>query len=238
MSYCSRCGVEVHNLAENCPLCHAPIQKFPDDPAPGRTFPTDELVSPGPPKMNKKEKRRLASVLTGFGMLIPVLITMAVDLTINRELTWSLYPLIILTACFLIVLTALYFSRRPGTIIGLNFLIICTLLGLLYSFTNFPFIALKIGFPITCFALFCSYFVVFTSTRAQKKGANVAAFILIASGMFCIMTDLLLNYSLSGSFIPGWSLIVLGATQPVSMILLYLHYRKEKDSKLKKYFHI
>ncbi len=238
MSYCSRCGVEVHDSAENCPLCHAPIQKFPEDPAPGRSFPADELASPGPPRMNRKERLRLASVLTAFGMMIPVLITMAVDLTLNSSLTWSVYPIIILTVCLLIVLTTLYFARKPEALIWTNFLIISLLLLSLKRFTGFPLIAVNLGIPITLFAGLCSQFAVTVSTRAKKKGANVAAFILIASGAFCIMTDLLLSYKLTGRPGPGWSLIVLAATQPVSMILLYLHYRKVKDSKLKKYFHI
>jgi len=238
MPYCSRCGVEVDEIAENCPLCRAPIQKFQEDPAPGRTFPVDELPYPGPPKMTRKERIRLASVMTGFGILIPLLITLSVDLTLNSAVTWSVYPIIILTASLLIVLTALYFGRKPGLLMVLDFLIISTLLSSLNKFAGLPSAAVKIGTPIAFIALVSSFFAVFTSIRAKKKGANVAAFVLIGSGMFCIMTDLFLHYSLAGSLMPGWSLIVLAATQPVSMILLYLHFRKRKDSKLKKYFHI
>jgi len=238
MPYCSRCGVEVDAAAEKCPLCRSLIQKFNDDPSPGRTFPTDELDYPGPPKMTGKERRRLASVLTGFGILIPLLITLTVDLTLNRGVTWSVYPVIILAASLLIVLTALYFGRKPGVLMMLDFFIVSTLLISLNNFAGVPVGAVTIGTPIAFFALVSCFFAVFSSIRAKTRGANVAAYVLIGAGLFCIMTDLFLHYTLSGILMPGWSLIVLAATQPVSMILLYLHIRKKKDSKLKKYFHI
>ncbi|WP_298005352.1 DUF6320 domain-containing protein [Oceanispirochaeta sp.] len=237
MPYCSRCGVEVYEDAEECPLCQSPIQKFSSDPVSGRTFPEDEMASPHPPRMNKKERLHLASVLTGFGMLIPVLITLSVDLTINRILTWSYYPTIILAGCLLIVLTALYSTRKPGQLIWLVFLIICGTMLSLQTFTGASMAALTLGYPIVLSAAVSSHLVVLCSSRAKRKGSNVAAYILVGLALFCVLTDLLLSYSLNGRMMPGWSLIVVAATLPISLILIYLHYRKNKESKFKKYFH-
>jgi hypothetical protein len=238
MPYCSRCGVEVYENAEKCPLCQSPIQKFVSDPTPGRPFPQDELASPRPPRMNKKERIHLASVLTGFGLLIPILITLSVDLNLNGTLTWSYYPSIILAAILLIVLTSLYVTKYPGRLIWIIFLIIWGTIFLLSSFTNLPDLAWSTGFPIVFFAAICSHLTVIISSKSKRKGANVAAFIIIAIGLFCFLSDLQLSFRLKGKMAPGWSFIVLAATQPVALILLYLHYRKDKGSKLKKYFHI
>lgn len=238
MPYCSRCGVEVQMEAVKCPLCSSAIQKFPEDPAPGRSFPEDELIVHRSPRMNRKERLQLASVITAFGMLVPVLITVAVDLMTNRSVTWSLYPVVSLSGCLLIVLTALFSGRHPGRLIWIIFLILLGNLQIMVGLNLIPEVSGKLGGPIIFFAALASHSTVTVSRRTKKRGSNVAAFILIAVGLFCLFTDLWLNRNLFGHTRAGWSLIVLAATQPITIILLYLHYRKSKNSLLKKYFHV
>lgn len=238
MPYCSRCGVEVQAEAVKCPLCNSAIQKFHEDPAPGRNFPEDELIIHRAPRMNRKERIQLASVISAFGMLVPLLITVTVDLMINRAITWSLYPVVSLIGCLLIVLSALFNGRHPVKLIWIVFLILLGTLQTMVSLNLIPEISGKLGGPIIFFTALCSHLTVTASIRAKKRGSNIAAFILIALGLLCLSTDLWLNKNLFGHSRAGWSLIVLAATQPISLILLYLHYRKSKNSLLKKYFHI
>lgn len=238
MPYCSRCGVEVHPVAVKCPLCNSAIQKFPEDSTPGRSFPEDELIVHHFPRMNRKERLQLASVITAFGMLVPVLICVAVDLMINRSVTWSLYPVVSLSSCLLIVLTALFNGHHPGRMIWIIFFILVAFLQIMAALSLFPEISGKLGGPIVFFAAFSSHITVIVSKRAKKRGSNIAAFILIAVGLLCLFTDLWLNTNLQSHTRAGWSLIVLAATQPITLILLYLHYRKSKNSLLKKYFHV
>jgi hypothetical protein len=238
MPYCSRCGVEVNKEAQKCPLCSSPIQKFADDIAPGRTFPTDELPPRRPPQLTLKEKLRLAAVITTFAMLIPMLITLAVDLTLNARISWSWYPLISLTTCLFIVLTALYAYKHPRQLIWGDVLICSAGLLLMYSLGLIPGTAVRVGIPISAFAGASSHMAVSFSGRTARKGSNIGAFVLMAIGLFCLLAELWIDLILYGGLQPGWSLIVLGATQPVTLILLYLHYRKKKDGPLKKYFHI
>ena len=238
MPYCSRCGVEVNKEAQSCPLCHSPIQKFADDISPGRTFPTDELPPRRLVQMTLKEKLRLAAVITSFAMLIPMLITLAVDLTMNSGISWSWYPLISLTACLFIVLTALYAYKHPRKLIWLDVIICSVALLLMYHLDLINITALRLGVPISAFAGISSHGAFTLSSRASKKGSNIGAYVLAAIGLFCILTELWIDWILFGQLRPDWSLIVLGATQPVTLILLYLHYRKKKDGALKKFFHI
>ena len=238
MPYCSRCGVEVNKEAQSCPLCHSPIQKFDDEIAPGRTFPSDELPPYRPPQMTLKEKLRLAGVITSFAMLIPMLITLAVDLTLNTRVSWSWYPLISLTACLSIVLTALFAYKHPRQLIWGDVLILSAAFLLMYSLGLIPATAVRVGVPICLFAGACCHGAVSFSSRAARKGSNIGAFVLAAIGLFCVLTEIWIDRVLFGSIQPGWSLIVVGATQPVTLILLYLHFRKKKEGPLRKYFHI
>ncbi|MDC7241609.1 MAG: hypothetical protein PQJ50_14740 [Spirochaetales bacterium] len=237
MPYCSRCGVEVHDEAVKCPLCRSPIQKFNEDPAPGRTFPEDELTISRRPRMNRKEKLNLSAVITTFGMLVPVLITLAVDRISNGSIGWSLYPVVSLIACLLLVLNAL-FSRRPAALIWISFLVLIGAMETMAALKMIPSSAADIADPIIFFAALCSQATVTVSVKSKRKGGNIAAFILIAVGLFCMLTDIWLSWKIWEHFRVSWSLIVLAATQPITLILLYLHYRKSKNGILKKYFHI
>ena len=88
----------------NAPCGSSPIQKFADDIAPGRTFPTDELPPCRPPQLTPEGKTASGGGYNDpFAMLIPMLITLAVDLTLNARISWSWYPLISLTTCLFIV---------------------------------------------------------------------------------------------------------------------------------------
>ncbi|MDC7234512.1 MAG: hypothetical protein PQJ58_14865 [Spirochaetales bacterium] len=239
MPYCSRCGVEVHAEAVKCPLCNSPIQKFPDDPSPGRVFPEDELVLQRKPRLSRKERLQLAAVISAFGMLVPILITVTVDFMSNGTVSWSLYPLVLLTSCLFIVLTALFTGRHPSRLIWTMFVILIVTLETMVALSLLPGAAGNIGDPILLFAALCSQASVTASLKSRKRGSNVAAFILIALGLFCLLTDLWLSYKLTGGLRAGWSLIVLAATQPITLILLFLHYRKRgSNGILKKYFHI
>ncbi len=238
MPYCSRCGVEVHKEAQKCPLCSSPIQKFADDIAPGRTFPPDELPPRRPSQMTLKEKLRLAAVITAIAMLIPVLITLAVDLTLNNGVTWSWYTLIGLTAFLLLALTGIFAFKHPRQLIWTDVLISSSALLLMYGLSLIPATAIRIGIPICLFAGVCSHGAFAFSHKTKKKGSNIGAFVLAAIGLFCLLTELWIDLIVFKDIQAGWSFIVLGATQPVTLLLLYLHYRKKKDGPLKKYFHI
>jgi hypothetical protein len=66
----------------------------------------------------------------------------------------------------------------------------------------------------------------------------VAAFILVAAGWVSVITDLSVHLNFSGQWKIGWSLIVLATTLPVAALVLYLHYRLNRRSRIRRYFHI
>lgn len=237
MPYCSRCGVEVDKEAEKCPLCNSPIQKFYEDPTPGREYPEDQLSSAAP-RLNPKERKIIAISMTSFGIMTPLLITLAVDIVSNRRISWSIYPATILITCWLMVLPPLIKSYRSHIIIWSEFMISCLFLGAMHFLGQTSVRVITIGIPISFMAAVICDIIVILSCRSSRKGSNLASFILMGIGLFCGFTDLFLSISLKGVFHMGWSLIVMAALFPVCGMLLHLHYRKKRWKLFSKYFHI
>jgi len=237
MPYCSRCGVEVNTTVEKCPLCHSPIQKFYEDPAPGREYPVDELSS-APPRLSSLERKITAISMTSFGIMIPLLITLAVDVVINKGITWSIYPSTVMVGCWLMVLPPLIKPYKKHIIIWSEFLIACLFLTSLHFLGHTTVRVITLGMPITFTGAVISDLVVILSCRSARKGSNIASFILMGIGLFCGFTDLFISLALKGVFHMAWSLIVMAAIFPVCGMLLHLHYRKKGWRLISKYFHI
>jgi 4-amino-4-deoxy-L-arabinose transferase-like glycosyltransferase len=238
MPYCSRCGVEVHDEARECPLCQSPIQQWVSEDRSRQPFPEDDLPPAHAPTMNQQERMRMAAFVTAFGLLIPVLVTLSVDQALNGRLTWSYYPLIILFGCLLLTLTALFSYRQPARIIIASSVIIAAILASLQAVYGLPAETTRLGIPLTGYAALSSYAAVTASAQAKRKGSNIAAYTLLAIAACCLASDITISHQLDGNLRPSWSLVILAATLPVALMLLYLHHRREYEARLKKYFHI
>ena len=204
--------------------------------APGREFPADQL-NPASPRLSPKEKIRIALFITSFGILIPLLITLAVDIVLTRKISWSVYPLIGLIGSWLLTIVPITRPARSFLIIWSETVVLWAVFIALALFTDISIQVLHLSLPIIFTGALISQIVVSLSKKASRKGGNIAGFILLGVGAFCVFTDVLLSETLKGAFGMSWSLIVLAALLPVSGMLLYLHYRK-KRSRLAKFFHI
>ena len=234
--YCSRCGVEVDEGVEKCPLCEAPIQKLPaDDKSP---WPKDVAPSPSSPPMSPDERKALARTLTTLGFLIPAAIVLTVDWFINRRLSWSVFALISLGAVWMWSLIPLVFNRKPYLLIfSITAVSIAAMsgIGILSGHSGW---ILPIGIPVVVTAGFLGAGVTALTKSAKKIGGNLAAWILQALALLCIVSDILISSRINGTLRPGWSIVAASTLLPVSILLLYLHYRPSTQQKLRRYFHV
>ncbi len=236
MPYCSRCGVEVNDEIAKCPLCHSPIQKFYEEPEPGRDFPTDQL-NPAAPRLSPREKIRIAFSITSFGILIPLMITLSVDIVLTRSISWSIYPIIGLVGSWLLTIVPITKPAKSNLIIWSETIVLWGVFASLSLFTDLSSRVFQLSFPIILTGAVITQAIVTLSGRTARKGGNIAGFILLGIGVFCGVTDFIVSGSVMGHQGMSWSLIVIAALIPVSGMLLYLHYRKKK-SRLAKFFHI
>lgn len=236
MPYCSRCGVEVHEAVNHCPLCEAPIQKLPMKN--GLYWPAEEAGPPPIPPMSPDERIALTRIITTLGFLIPVSIVLTVDWFINRQLGWSLYAVLSLGAVWLWAILPLAIQRRPYLLtLSCSLVGIALLSGIALLTGNFSWLP-GLGIPILAGAGGLVMAVVGITRHTQRRGSNVAAWILFALVIFSFGTDLLVSLYQSGQAKPGWSIIVAATLIPISLLLIYIHYRPSRQTRIRRYFHV
>lgn len=103
MPYCVRCGVELQKNMKACPLCHTEVilpgeqevhegvGVFPDHVPPKRR-----------PALNLAPSRSFLLLAT-FILVVPLLVTLIIDVTVSGHITWSFYPITSLALLWILI---------------------------------------------------------------------------------------------------------------------------------------
>ena len=240
MPYCSRCGVEVDDTVESCPLCRAPIQKFLEDGQTPCRYPAEASSVPRGSRRDLMDKMRLARTVTTFGFFIPIFIVVSVDFFLNRSITWSSYVMASLLEMWLLSMLPLFLLRRPFVIIPTAYLSALIYMFVLDVLNGNLSWAIPFGGPIMTLLAVLAAGVLMAVKFTRRKGINIAAILLSAMVVLCIGLDILINWWLTGRFSMGWSLLVAGTSLPVIALLFYLHaaVSRKKSFRFKRFFHL
>jgi len=129
MAYCVRCGVELQKGLKYCPLCNTEVI-LPDEEGIDegmRPF-SDRIPRNVRPRVNLAPSRAFVFLAT-FIILIPLLITLIIDFTANRTITWSFYPITSLVLLWiLIAYPSLLKGHTPFQVITMDILSIAVFL--------------------------------------------------------------------------------------------------------------
>lgn len=114
MAYCPRCGVQVEDRLERCPLCDTAIPQEVRDDQGESTYP-DDIV---PPKemyrpLTDRQKRRLFRGIVAFFALFPIALTVLLDLYLSGTVTWSYYVVVPVAATAVVGWLFFRFGNRP-----------------------------------------------------------------------------------------------------------------------------
>jgi hypothetical protein len=107
MPYCVKCGVELSDSANACPLCNTPVilpESMLRDRSDGKAdalYP-DRLQRSIRPRLNLVTGKPVVLLAT-FMLAIPFLITLLVDIRGNGGVTWSFYPMMSLVLVWLML---------------------------------------------------------------------------------------------------------------------------------------
>ena len=237
MPYCSRCGVEVGESLNKCPLCRAPIQKFYEED--GRLYPADQAPAPILPDIDRPDMRRMSLAIITFSMLIPLLITLSVDRVLNQQFTWSWFSTISLLAVWMWSSLPLIIRKNAILLYSLCFIIGGALLigidlkdnpGLSWSYA--------VGLPLLFLSILLLGTVISMTAGMKNPGLLISSMIVFSLALLSFAGDLTLSRHLTGSASSTWSLIVLSACLPISGLLFYLHIRFFRGSDINKVFHV
>lgn len=238
MPFCMKCGVELDDVADCCPLCGTPLRSksrrktgsrsdFPDrPPPPDRTVRTRVL-------------RLLVWEIIGVTLATALVIVLLTNLIVDLTVTWAWYPMAALLLAWMLATFPLLLVKRPLFIPVLSAAAVLLFLAFLdfirdFSIDWFHVIAL----PIAVLLVIVITLVILVSLKVKKKGFNIAAFILFGCGLVAAGLDAIINLFLFSVITLSWSVFVVIPVFFTGVFLLYIHYRLAKAVDLKKWFQI
>ncbi|MBT3273452.1 MAG: zinc ribbon domain-containing protein [Spirochaetales bacterium] len=239
MAICSNCGVELNDNTPNCPLCGQNLTGITDKDAieqlNRQIMP--QFVSEIEP-LNPKQKARLAWEIATLMLFSAVVVVLFVDLVANRQITWSVYPIIVTGTVWILASLVSFFYKSLVVLFLGGYIDLLLLLFLVdVASRRLPWFA-ALGLPITsCFFLIIGVLGLI-APRITRRGLNIPAFMLFGIGLFCMGIEATIDWYFFSTVEFSWSALVTISVSPVAIILLFVHYRLRKYVDLKRFFHL
>lgn len=232
--YCVKCGVELADTENKCPLCGTAVY-HPD-------IKREKAEPTYPAFVKEREKMRPQGVLFILTVLciMPIAICLFCDLYYGNGLTWSGYAaggIILLYTMF--ILPQWFYRPNPVIFCPISF----SVLGLYLLYINFQLgdsWFLTFALPITVYIamLVCT---VVTLLRYTKGGRlYIAGASFIAVGLLCVVIEFFMNLTFLDRMLFGifWSIIPFIACFLAGMMLIVIAIAKPLRESLKKRFFI
>jgi hypothetical protein len=237
--FCPDCGVELEADMEYCPLCGRAVNS--------PVVPGEELQKKMPAahasfyaptgRMSPPQKKVTWEVVTII-LLSLIIATGIIDVSINRQITWSEYPIAICLVIFAYISFFAFWAQTTLVQLGAGCLMAALLLFALDTFLSGTAWVLKLGIPILFLANIILGLFLVIIRRTRQKGLNLIAYAFVLTAMLCVGIEAILRVYLQHAFRLQWSIIVVACVLPVCVVLLFMHFRYKKGRDLKKTFHI
>lgn len=232
MIICINCGVGLDDSVTACPLCGKdPFVAGKQD---GSSFNyPSEII-----QVHRKEIRRSLWELSGIMAFSAVAVCTLVDLIILKGLGWSLIADVFILGTW-ITSTLFLFARKRILVLfaGLILTVLAALFVIDFLSSSGSWF-LTVGVPLTLSAFTAAGIIMFLYGAANLKGLNIVAVAFVVLSALCVITEMILDEYLKGFVNLRWSLIAAISIIPVSLILLFLHYRLKRGNFLDSYLHI
>ncbi len=214
MSYCVHCGVELADYETKCPLCETPVVDPMRPIASGEPLFPDRINESG-----KKINKHFIVTIISIVMLIPFVVTTALDIFLSLGLSWSAY---VLGAEALFWLAAVLPFQNPGVgpyllclidtaATALYVLLIAVLEGSRKWY-------LPMALPIILFAGIEICVIIFINRNSKIGKLTKTGAAIFALSFYPPVIDIVISHYLYDTYMPHWSwyasvpLFVLGVT--------------------------
>jgi hypothetical protein len=239
MPYCPKCGVELDEGLTSCPLCKSPVIGEKDGKEnPAGAFPETAYDPETLEGLTVSDRKKVAMEVISVSFAIALAVTVLINLTVNKTVSWSLFPVSSLIFLWVVISSMIVFEGRTWliyAIIGPSILVFVFCLDVLDGPVKW---FLDVGLPLVLvLELVVALTTLFVSLM-RRKGMNLIAIILLGINFLCLGIDGVLTHRFGGQMSFGWSVVVSIALVPISAFLFYLHYRITKQASLKKLFRL
>ena len=219
---CRRCGVKVDSNLHNCPLCGAFVNE--------ENTPSIYEY----PQVNQKDKRSIFIKICAFLSVIALAVNVAIDVAVNRRLSWSIHVLFGLALVWIAV-------GRPA-IKGFNIRkffawIFASAIALLFYinawvdklFTPWAF---TLGAPIVVLVWATALEIMLFAHKAGRADYQIALTKLFAFSILCVIISLIAFKKCE------WGWLVCTARGFVDVLSLSFFAKDAYFSELKKRLHV
>lgn len=237
MPYCSRCGVEVEEGTERCPLCSTPIQRL-EEAAPPTPYPQHIIDPEDAYRLSKAERRRIGLELLALAAALASAALLAVDLLPDGRLGWSAYAVASVAFAWYAASVPLALYGRAKALLGALAAGTAAFLVVLDGLEGGLSWSLRLGLPIlgaTAVTVAASAAVMASRTR---KGLNMIGIAALGAAAYLLELEAILRLGLGIAFRPYWSIVTALALVPVAVLLFFLHGRVMRGANLRKIFRL
>ena len=231
--YCIKCGVELADSEEKCPLCGL-VPYHPElKPKKGRK-PYPNTVA----KQPRSFKRASVMLMVSWVTAIILFTLMLVDYSLNHDMMWSRYVIISILLFYVLAFLPQWFKRpNPVVFISIDMVAITAFIALICVFTGGEWF-FTFAMPMMIFATVISVTIV-TLVRYVKKGfLFIAGGGFIALGVAMIVMEILINVTFSVRNYLAWSYIPLIVLALTGMFLIVVGIVKPFRDALYKIFFV
>jgi len=213
MPYCSKCGIEVDNGIEKCPLCGYTVPVFNDEEIKPKKYP--KQINKYPHYRNKK--RNFAFNIVMIVLISAGFMNMIQNLIYSDKLTWSLYSAPVIFFSIIYVYFSFGFIRSFFKItvgIMLNTLAMLFVIDIVNrSMTFFTNLALPIVLT-TGFFVMADYYLI---RKFKNKGLNIIGTGFISVSLICLLYEIIIDTGTSGKIFFNWSTIIFFQLMPIGV---------------------
>ena len=204
--YCIKCGVELGDSEEKCPLCglipyHPELSK--NRKVKNKPYP-DTIAKP-----QRSFKRVSVMLMVSWLTAILLLTLMLVDYSLNHDMMWSKYVMISIVLFYILVFLPQWF-KRPNSVVfvSIDMIAITGFLALICLFVKGSWF-LTFALPMMIFATVISVGVVTLIKYVRKGYLYIAGGSFILLGIAMVVMEILINITFNIKNYLVWSYIPL-----------------------------
>ncbi len=228
--FCVKCGVELADSENKCPLCNTPVY-YPEKER-------GELKFPEFKNTREPLNARGLSFVVSFFVAIAAVICVICNITVNDELSWSVYAVASLALAYVIFILPSWF-RHPSVAVfvpldfGAAAIFIAIVAAMMRADWYFSF-----ALPVIAFLALVVSGVAILSYYVRRGYLYIWGGAFILFGFFMPTLELLLhlNFAIEGNF--HWSFYPFAALILLGIMLIVIAIVKPFRESLRKIFHL
>jgi hypothetical protein len=240
MPYCSRCGVEVDEAVEACPLCRTPIQRFDSSPRTAADGPYPQrIIDPEDAyKLSKAERRHIAVEILSLAAFLVIGALFLVDFLLDSGLGWSRYAVASVALAWIASAMPLILHGRIKSILALVCAAVLAFLLVIDGLDGSLSWSISLGIPIALTTFLAAAATAVVMAKRRIKGLNLLGIGAFALAAYLVALESILRLGLGSNPRPYWSFIAAIALVPLAIFLFYLHGRVLRGANLRKIFRL